>query len=52
MRRLYKYLRPDIWLALLGVTFVATSAWIELYQIRLMGNVIDVGIQNADMRLI
>lgn len=52
MRRVYKYLRPDIWLALLGVTFVATSAWIELYQIRLMGNVIDVGIQNADMRLI
>ena len=52
MRRLYKYLRPDIWLALLGVTFVATSAWIELYQIRLMGDVIDVGIQNADMRLI
>src|SRR5690625_4896388 len=52
MRRVYKYLRPDIWLALLGVTFVATSAWIELYQIRLMGDVIDVGIQNADMRLI
>lgn len=52
MRRVYKYLRPDIWLALLGVTFVAISAWIELYQIRLMGNVIDVGIQNADMRLI
>lgn len=52
MRRILKYLRPDMLLAIVGVSFVATSALIELYQIRLMGGIIDVGIQNADMSLI
>ncbi len=52
MKRILKYFKPTFWWALLGVCFVAGSALIELYQIRMMGNIIDVGIQNSDMRLI
>ncbi len=52
MKRILKYLKPDMWFAILGVSFVAGSALLELYQIRIMGGIIDVGIQNADMKLI
>lgn len=52
MKRILNYLKPDKWFALLGVMFVAFSALIELYQIRIMGGIIDVGIENADMSLI
>lgn len=52
MKRILKYLKPDMWFAIVGVSFVAGSALLELYQIRIMGGIIDVGIQNADMKLI
>ena len=52
MKRILKYLKPDMWFAIVGVSFVAGSALLELYQIRIMGDIIDVGIQNADMKLI
>ncbi len=52
MKRIFNYFKPDFWFALLGVSFVAGSALLELYQIRIMGGIIDVGIQNADMPLI
>lgn len=52
MKRIFKYFKPDLGWALVGVSFVALSALIELYQIRIMGGIIDVGIQNADMKLI
>lgn len=52
MKRIFKYLKPDMAFAILGIVLVASSAWIELYQIRIMGDVIDVGIQSADMSLI
>lgn len=52
MKRLFKFLKPDMFITIVGIILVASSAWIELYQIRMMGNVIDVGIANADMSLI
>ena len=52
MKRIFKYLKPDMAFALVGIVLVALSAWVELYQIRIMGDVIDVGIQSADMSLI
>ena len=52
MKRILGYLKPDMWFALIGVSFVAISALLELYQIRIMGGIIDIGIQNADMGLI
>ena len=52
MKLITKYMKPYFWIALLGVTFVASSALLELYQIRLMGTIIDVGIANSDMPLI
>ncbi|NLW14711.1 MAG: ABC transporter ATP-binding protein [Erysipelothrix sp.] len=52
MKRIYKYLKVDLAVVLLGILFVAGSAMVELYQIRLMGTIIDVGIENSDMPLI
>lgn len=52
MKRLFKYLKPDFKTAFFGVVFVGSVALIELYQIQLMGEIIDVGIANADMGLI
>lgn len=48
MKKLFKYFKPEIPAALLGILFVATVAYIELYQIQLMAEIIDVGIANAD----
>lgn len=52
MKRILKYFKANFWLALLGISFVAGSALIELYQIRMMGNIIDVGIESGNMSLI
>ncbi|CAM3669280.1 ABC transporter ATP-binding protein [Erysipelothrix urinaevulpis] len=49
---LYKYLKPDIKIAILGVSFVIGSALIELYQIQLMSEIIDVGIQQSNLEVI
>lgn len=49
MKKFYKYFKADIPSALLGIFFVAAVAYIELYQIKLMAQIIDVGIANSDM---
>ena len=52
MKLILKYLKPFAAIAFLGIVFVASDAFIQLYQIQLMGSIIDVGIANADMDLI
>ena len=52
MKRILKYFKPNLPLTLLGILLVGLSALVELYQIRVMGNIIDIGIANADMNLI
>lgn len=52
MRKLFKYFRPELFIATLGIIFVGGSAFIELYQIRLMAGIIDIGIANADFSII
>ncbi len=52
MKRIFQYFKPRLFLAIIGISFVAGSALIELYQIQMMGQIIDVGIQNGDMSLI
>lgn len=52
MKKFYKYIKPDIPSALLGIFFVAAVAYIELYQIKLMAQIIDIGIANGDMGVI
>lgn len=49
MKQLYKFLKPELPLAILGVLLVGGVALIELYQIQLMAKIIDVGIANKDM---
>ena len=52
MRKLFKYFRPELFIATLGIIFVGGSAFIELYQIRLMAGIIDIGIANADFSIV
>ena len=52
MKKLYKYFKPELLIAFIGVLFVGGSAFIELYQIQLMAEIIDVGIANADFGII
>ena len=52
MKKYYKYFKPDIFSAILGILFVGSVAYIELYQIKLMAQIIDVGIANGDMNYI
>lgn len=52
MKKLFKYFRPELMIATLGIIFVGGSAFIELYQIQLMAEIIDVGIANADFSII
>lgn len=52
MRKLYPYLKRDLPLALLGVIFIAGTAYFELYQIQLMSSIIDEGIAQANFGLV
>lgn len=52
MKKLFKYFKPELFTAILGIIFVGGSAFIELYQIRLMAGIIDIGIANADFSII
>lgn len=52
MKNLFKYFKPELPIAILGIIFVGTVAFIELYQIQLMAEIIDVGIANADFSII
>ena len=52
MKKLYKYFKPELMIAILGILFVGGSAFIELYQIQLMAEIIDVGIAQADFSII
>lgn len=52
MRRLFKFFKPDIGLAIIGVLFVIIAAVLDLYQIQLMAQIIDVGINNLDFSAI
>lgn len=52
MKKFYKYIKPDIGSAILGIAFVAIVGYIELYQIELMAQIIDIGITNKDMGVI
>ena len=52
MKKLYKYFHPELMISIIGILFVGGSAFIELYQIRLMAEIIDVGIANADFSII
>lgn len=52
MKTFFKYFKPEIPIALLGILFVGSVAFIELYQIQLMAQIIDVGIANQDFTVI
>lgn len=52
MKKLFKYFKPELTIAILGIIFVGVSAFIELYQIQLMAEIIDVGIANANFTII
>ncbi len=52
MKKLFKYFKPEVPIALLGVVFIAVSAFIDLYQIRLMAEIIDSGIAYSDFSVI
>ena len=52
MKKLFKYFKPELTIAILGIIFVGVSAFIELYQIQLMAEIIDVGIANANFDII
>ncbi|QIK70484.1 ABC transporter ATP-binding protein [Erysipelothrix sp. HDW6C] len=52
MKKFYKYFKPEIPAAILGIIFVGGVAFIELYQIQLMAEIIDVGIAQADFGII
>ncbi|CAM2733469.1 ABC transporter ATP-binding protein [Erysipelothrix tonsillarum] len=52
MKTFFKYFKPEIPTALLGILFVGSVAFIELYQIQLMAQIIDVGIANQDFTVI
>ena len=52
MKKLFKYFKKEIPLATVGIVFVAMSAFIQLYQIQLMSEIIDVGIANSDFAVI
>lgn len=52
MKKLFKYFKPELTIAILGIIFVGASAFIELYQIQLMADIIDVGIANANFTVI
>ncbi|MDE8165263.1 ABC transporter transmembrane domain-containing protein, partial [Erysipelothrix rhusiopathiae] len=52
MKTFFKYFKPEIPIALLGIFFVGSVAFIELYQIQLMAQIIDVGIANQDFTVI
>ena len=52
MKKLFKYFKPEVPIALLGVVFIAVSAFIDLYQIRLMAEIIDSGIPYSDFSVI
>ena len=52
MKILYKYLKKEFWVAMMGIAFVAIVALMELYQIQLMAKIIDVGIAQQDFEII
>lgn len=52
MKKLFRFFKPEIPMALIGIVLVAGVAFIELYQITLMSDIIDIGIANADFEVI
>lgn len=52
MKILIKYLKKEVWVALMGIAFVGVVALVELYQIQLMAKIIDEGIQYADFAIV
>ncbi len=52
MKLMLKYMKKEAFIALLGVAFVAVVALMELYQIKLMAQIIDVGIAMRDFDII
>ena len=52
MKKLFKYFKKEIPLATVGIVFVAMSAFIQLYQIQLMAEIIDVGIATSNFAII
>ncbi|WP_159640018.1 ABC transporter ATP-binding protein [Erysipelothrix anatis] len=52
MKKFFKYFKPEIPAAILGIIFVGGVAFIELYQIQLMAEIIDVGIAQSDFNVI
>lgn len=52
MKKLFKYFKKEIPLATVGIVFVAMSAFIQLYQIQLMAEIIDVGIATSNFAVI
>nr|WP_240920481.1 ABC transporter ATP-binding protein [Erysipelothrix sp. HDW6A] len=52
MKKFYKYFKPEIPAAILGIIFVGSVAFIELYQIQLMAEIIDNGIANSNFDII
>ncbi|CAM4303934.1 ABC transporter ATP-binding protein [Erysipelothrix inopinata] len=52
MKLFYKHFKPEIPMAILGIIFVGSVAFIELYQIQLMAEIIDTGIAQQDFSII
>lgn len=52
MKVIFKYLKKEVWVALMGIAFVAVVALIELYQIQLMAKIIDQGIAFGDFEMV
>lgn len=52
MKVMFKYFKKEIWVALMGIAFVAVVALMELYQIQLMAKIIDVGIQQQNFEIV
>lgn len=52
MKLLFKYMKKETLIAVLGVAFVGVVALMELYQIKLMAQIIDNGIAQQDFAII
>ncbi|CDI48484.1 ABC transporter ATP-binding protein [Clostridium tetani] len=48
-KRIFAYLKPYKFLAIMGPLFMALEVAMDLYQPRLMQNIIDIGIANRDL---
>lgn len=49
LKRIFAYLKPYIFLAIMGPLFMVVEVATDLYQPRLMQNIIDIGIANRDL---